>query len=59
MNLNLKLQAEKTKKQVNFELYESTHNALKALAKTYNVSIQNLVIHSINNTIDELTKKQG
>lgn len=57
MNLNLKLQAEKNKKQVNFELYESTHNTLKALAKTYNVSIQNLVIHSINNTIDELTKQ--
>lgn len=53
MNLNLTLKNEQ-KKQVNFELYESTHATLKELSKKYNVSIQNLVIHAINNAIEDL-----
>lgn len=55
MNLNLTLKNEQ-KKQVNFELYESTHATLKELSKKYDVSIQNLVIHAINNVIEALTK---
>lgn len=55
MNLNLKIQIDQPKKIINIEMYESTHAQLKECAARAGTTMQNLVIHSINNTIDELT----
>lgn len=55
MNLNLFIKDDE-KTQINFQIYKSTHEELKALSKKYNTSITNLIIHAINTTIDELNK---